>query len=88
MARRLPGSIRREVLRKYDHKCHFCDVETDVQVHHIDGHAANHDIDNLIAVCHDCHMNIHYPPEDDEKWQKWNDKILPRSERKTGDEIP
>lgn len=30
-------------------------------------------------------MKIHYP--DNAKFQEWNDKILPRDERKTGDEI-
>lgn len=87
MTRKLPNSTRKQVLRDYDHKCHFCDTEGDLQVHHIDGHAANHDLDNLIAVCHDCHMNIHYPTEGNETFQNWNDKILPRDERKTGDEL-
>lgn len=87
MSKRLPGSIRRQVLRDYDQQCFFCETGENVQVHHIDGHAANHDLENLIAVCHGCHMKIHYPSGESEKFQEWNDKILPRDERKTGDEL-
>ena len=91
MSNQLPGSKRKETLREYDHECEFCGANGGLEVHHIDGNASNHDSDNLIAVCHECHMNIHYPERDDcdnpERFREWNDKILPRDERKTGDEL-
>lgn len=83
--RSLPQSKRKAALRKTDGECHFCGSEENVEVHHIDGDAANHDLDNLIPACRPCHMNIHYP--DTERFQKWNDKIKDRDNRKTGDEI-
>jgi len=79
MSRALPGSIRKRVYRTKGDACHFCAAAESLEVHHIDGDASNHDLDNLLPVCRDCHMNIHYP--DSDEFRAWNDKILPRDER-------
>lgn len=49
---------RLEVLRKNNYKCAVCGMEA-TEVHHIDGSTSNHDIKNLLSLCHKCHMKIH-----------------------------
>jgi len=80
--RQLPGSKRRQTLRDYNHECHICGSDSELRVHHINGDASNHDIENLLAVCHDCHMKIHHHPDEAEVYKKWNEKILPDEDRK------
>lgn len=47
---------RLEALERDEHKCKFCNKEA-TETHHIDGTKENHDINNLISVCHKCHIN-------------------------------
>ena len=50
----------REVcFREYDEECQVCGSEENIDVHHRDGNRANNRTDNLIPLCHSCHMHIH-----------------------------
>jgi len=49
---------RIEILKKSKGKCEICGELAKV-VHHIDGDKSNHSIDNLIALCRDCHEPLH-----------------------------
>lgn len=47
---------------KYDresHCCWCCGTDEPLEVHHIDGNPFNNDLSNLVAVCHDCHVQKH-----------------------------
>jgi hypothetical protein len=46
--------IRKVKLESVNHKCEICGKEAK-EIHHIDGTKYNHNIYNLIAVCHKCH---------------------------------
>ena len=50
--------IRIKVLQKSKGKCEICGNPAQI-VHHIDEDKSNHSIDNLIALCHHCHVNLH-----------------------------
>lgn len=76
---------RNRAYRAHGRECHFCGTTDNLEIHHINGDASDHDTDNLLPVCRDCHMNIHYP--DSPEFQEWNDKILSREDRQTGDEV-
>jgi len=49
---------RIEVLKKSKGKCEICGKPANL-VHHIDGDKSNHSIDNLIALCRNCHDPLH-----------------------------
>ena len=49
---------RLKVLRKNNYRCAICGSEA-TEVHHQDNSYSNHDIDNLLPVCHKCHMQLH-----------------------------
>jgi len=49
---------RVEVLQRSKGKCEICGKLATV-VHHIDGDKSNHSLDNLIAVCSNCHSSLH-----------------------------
>ncbi|MBA7538345.1 hypothetical protein ES705_30620 [subsurface metagenome] len=49
---------RIKVLKRSKNKCEICGKQA-VIVHHIDGDKSNHNIDNLIAVCLECHEPLH-----------------------------
>jgi len=58
----LHGYLKRqrlEALRAAKGKCQICTGAKASFVHHIDGQRDNHELNNLIAVCHDCHMALH-----------------------------
>lgn len=48
--------IRLEALERDEHKCKFCNKKA-TEIHHKDGTKENHDINNLISMCHKCHIN-------------------------------
>ena len=48
--------IRLEVLKRDEYKCKVCNKEA-TEIHHKDEIKENHDANNLISVCHKCHMN-------------------------------
>jgi len=47
---------RIKALKRDEHKCKFCNKKA-TETHHKDETKENHDIDNLISVCHKCHIN-------------------------------
>ena len=53
---------RIEVLKRAKGKCEICG-EPAMIVHHIDGNKANHSLDNLIALCRQCHEPLHITNE-------------------------
>lgn len=49
---------RLKVLKANCHRCAICGgVAT--EIHHKDGSKSNHDIKNLMPICHKCHMKLH-----------------------------
>ena len=48
--------VRLEALERDKHKCKFCNKKA-TEIHHKDGTKENHDMNNLISVCHKCHIN-------------------------------
>ena len=55
---------RIEVLKRTKGKCEICG-EPAILVHHIDGNKANHNLDNLIALCRQCHTSLHYANDEE-----------------------
>ena len=51
--------IRIKVLQRAKGKCQICKERIAKIVHHIDENKSNHSINNLIAVCYECHINLH-----------------------------
>ncbi len=47
--------IRLEVLKRDEYKCKCCNKKA-TEIHHKDETKENHDINNLISVCHKCHI--------------------------------
>ena len=54
--------VRIEVLKKSKGKCEICGNTAKI-VHHIDGDKSKHLINNLIALCINCHESLHYDDE-------------------------
>ena len=57
--------IRQEVLKRDNYKCQLCGSSKNVEVHHKDGKGTeydtdhmNNDKDNLITLCHRCHLTL------------------------------
>lgn len=49
-------SVKKEVLKKQDHKCNICNRLLDVvDYDHIDGNRSNNDVSNCQALCPNCH---------------------------------
>ena len=38
--------------------CYFC-LNTDIEVHHLDVNTKHNSDDNLLDVCHSCHIKLH-----------------------------
>lgn len=49
---------RLEVLKRHGWKCDVCGGKA-VEVHHADESDDNHDLNNLIPICRECHYDIH-----------------------------
>ncbi len=69
---------REKCLEEKGERCHICDAETEIEVHHIDGDRYNNTLDNLIPVCENCHDLIH---SSDSELEEWSDKLLPEEQR-------
>jgi len=39
--------------------CFECQAVNEIEIHHINGNPYNNDVDNLQALCHDCHKQLH-----------------------------
>lgn len=53
--------IRTQVKERDGYRCRACGRSQVVdgvrlEVHHIDGDPTNHALDNLVTLCHDCHV--------------------------------
>lgn len=48
--------------RNYIHRCAICGLEEPccLEVHHIDKNRQNMDLDNLVILCANCHLKVHY----------------------------
>lgn len=57
---KIPQKLRNQIIARSDHLCQFCGShETSIfEIHHIDEDKTNNSLDNLIAVCPDCHSKI------------------------------
>lgn len=54
--------VRSIVIKNYNAKCHVCEGEERLQVHHLryDNRGNEHNnLQDLIPLCHDCHAMIH-----------------------------
>ena len=49
-------------LKRAQGKCETCGAPA-YQIHHIDENKSNHQLDNLICLCHSCHMALHFGEE-------------------------
>jgi len=66
----------REVcFREYDQECQVCGAGGDLDVHHRDGNRVNNDAENLIPLCHSCHINIHAGNRDSELMSELIDEL-------------
>lgn len=74
------NGMREIILSRDNYRCRACPSKENLVVHHIDGTGktsiknlknikTNNDINNLICLCHRCHMKIHW-------WQKKNNILL------------
>ena len=56
------GELYRRILlantKPKDFKCHICDSNENLEVHHKDGKHNNNELDNLMWLCSNCHKNI------------------------------
>ena len=54
---------RREIFKKYKHKCDICGSKKIKQVHHLESYANNKhlttDINNGACLCQNCHVKFH-----------------------------
>ena len=50
---------RLKILKKVKGKCEICGKPAKL-VHHLNGDKSNHSLNNLIALCFDCHEPLHF----------------------------
>ncbi|WP_155638495.1 HNH endonuclease signature motif containing protein [Burkholderia cepacia] len=56
----IPEEVAAEVMFLADRTCRICrDPRRKVEIHHIDGDPSHNDINNLSAICKDCHSDAH-----------------------------
>lgn len=55
-----PRQVEKRVFQEAGSQCAFCpeDSVASLQLHHIDGDPLNHDFENLLLVCANCHTKI------------------------------
>lgn len=58
---------RLQVLQENNFTCRHCGDKA-TQIHHKDGSKNNHELENLIPVCHKCHMRLHWPKNKSPRW--------------------
>lgn len=60
MRKEIPDSIRQIVFEESGYQCAYCGFRNglNLTIHHIDPHGLNV-YENLIALCHNCHNQIH-----------------------------
>jgi len=65
---------RQKCLEVKSRECIVCGSTENIEVHHLDGDAENHDIGNLEPFCRDCHRSVHNA---DDGYEEWTEKINP-----------
>lgn len=63
-------SYRTRCLDRKPRVCAVCGEDSTVEVHHVDGNRANNSIQNLLAVCSDCHTSIHSGDPEYAMWRR------------------
>jgi len=58
---------RLKVLEESNFTCKYCGGKA-TEVHHKDGSKSNHEPENLVPVCHKCHMKLHWPKDKKPRW--------------------
>ena len=78
---------RIETLKRDNYTCQVCGSQKDVEIHHIDGTGSNrkrdkmnNNVDNLITLCHRCHMKVEIKKKGNFNKGKWLEDII-RDER-------
>ena len=56
---KIPPEIVQQVLVASRHTCCICREVQGGQIHHIDEDPANNELDNLAALCTNCHQKVH-----------------------------
>jgi len=46
-------------IRAKGEMCSECGDREEIEVHHIDSNRLNNELENLIPLCHSCHMCVH-----------------------------
>lgn len=83
----LPAHVRRAVVTRDGSKCRLCWSTYRLHVHHLDEHGQNHpqpnhDPENLVTLCRQCHIRIHL--ED----MRLTPEIIARADRvRSGQEV-
>jgi 5-methylcytosine-specific restriction endonuclease McrA len=57
--RRSYQKVRRRALVRDEFRCRDCGGVGDLVVHHVDGDARNHTLENLVTLCPRCHWLRH-----------------------------
>jgi 5-methylcytosine-specific restriction endonuclease McrA len=59
---------RRKCLNAKGEECVECGSAEEIEVHHIDADRWNNRLENLVPLCHDCHMKVHNGADGYEHW--------------------
>lgn len=72
--------IRKRVFDRDFWRCQQCARPGRLEAHHVDHNRANNDMDNLLTLCRDCHINHHRPKRtpDEEEWHSFVNELLDR----------
>ena len=55
----IPNKIKEKWSLLKKKRCEICNKKTKTEIHHINGNREHNGIDNLISVCHKCHLKLH-----------------------------
>jgi 5-methylcytosine-specific restriction endonuclease McrA len=50
---------RDKCLKAKGEQCVECGATEDIEVHHVDGDRLNNRLENLVPLCHGCHVKVH-----------------------------
>jgi len=57
----IPPIVRTQVLAEFNHRCAICGADRP-HLHHLDEDPSNHDLNNLIPLCPNCHLTDQHNP--------------------------
>jgi ribosomal protein S27AE len=69
--------VRLEKLKEQNYRCEICGNPAK-EIHHLDRTKTNHTKENIIVVCHKCHMKEFHsgiPHGKRHKYPTWRDKV-------------